>query len=124
VVTRRSIVTPQTGISSAPSPVSKVAQANAAAPKDAGEKKTTGRIQPRARIVSRLPRLTLPSVGSRAPPVPDAPFSAFLPYDVPEGGKAADQPEPGGGDPRGPVLPVAVGAFLVSSALALGRMPY
>lgn len=125
VVTRRSVVTPQTGISSAPSPISKAGQAKAVgSTAGGGEKQTTGRIQPRARIVSRLPSLTLPSVSSRAPPVPDAPFSAFLPYDVPEGGKAPDQAEPGAGDPRGPVLPVAVGAFLVSSALALGRMPY
>jgi hypothetical protein len=125
IVTRRSVVTPQAGISSPPSAISKAA----AVTDRAEDKKTgpgsTGRVQPRARVVSRLPNLTLPSVNSRAPPVPDAPFSAFLPYDVPEGGEnLPDAQEPGGGDPRGPVLPVAVGAFLVSSALALGRMPY
>ncbi len=125
IVTRRSVVTPQAGISSPPSPISKAAVVDAAAKDEAdGGPNTTGRVQPRARVVSRLPNLTLPSVSSRVPPVPDAPFSAFLPYDVPEGGSAPEQSEPGAGDPRGPILPVAVGAFLVSSALALGRMPY
>lgn len=126
IVTRRSVVTPQAGISSAPSPISKAAVVDAAAKDEAdGGPNTTGRVQPRARVVSRLPNLSLPSVSSRLPPVPDAPFSAFLPYDVPEGGgNLPEQGEPGAGDPRGPVLPVAVGAFLVSSALALGRMPY
>ena len=63
-------------------------------------------------------------------PVPDAPYSAQLPYgNAPEqGGVGASTNnkanEAGATDPRGPVLPVAVGAFLVSAALALGRMPY
>jgi hypothetical protein len=75
-----------------------------------------------------LPHLTAPRFGGdlRPPPVPDAPYSAYLPYDIPEGGEQVVEaaPRETGTDPRGPVLPVAVGAFLVSSALALGRMPY
>lgn len=131
IVTRRSVVTPETGISSAPSPISSAATVKKATPTDAPKKDDkkddgkTGRVVPfKPRVVSRLPRLTLPRSGSGVPPVPDAPFSAVLPYDVPEGGELEDQEEPGAEDPRGPVLPVAVGAFLVSSALALGRMPY
>jgi hypothetical protein len=124
-VTRRSALN-EAGITSAPSPISKSAEVKSLAAEDPDEapKTTTGRVVPRARVVSRLPNLSLPSVSSRAPPVPDAPFSAFLPYDVPEGGEVTDVEEPSGDDPRGPVLPVAVGAFLLSSALALGRMPY
>ncbi|HYZ91506.1 MAG TPA: hypothetical protein VFA34_03820 [Actinomycetota bacterium] len=125
IVTRRSVVSPQGQISGPPSPISKAAEVNDRAVDEQTKPGSTGRVQPRARVVSRLPNLTLPSVRSRTPPVPDAPFSAFLPYDVPEGGEnLPDAGEPGAGDPRGPVLPVAVGAFLVSSALALGRMPY
>jgi hypothetical protein len=130
IVTRRSVVTPETGISSPPSPISKPTtwsgKAKAPASSGGGGGTSGGGSNEvfHPRVISRLPRLTLPSVGGRAPPVPDAPFSAYLPYDVPEGGsKTADAPEPGV-DPRGAVLPVAVGAFLVSSALALGRMPY
>jgi hypothetical protein len=68
-----------------------------------------------------------PSVRSRS--IPDAPFAYKLPYDTSEEGKAdfgavEDGTEEGPSDPRGAVLPVAVGMFLVSSALAVGRMPY
>jgi hypothetical protein len=70
----------------------------------------------------------IPAVAAAPPPVPDAPYSAFLPYKS-SGATSEDAgppaPEAGAGvDPRGAVLPVAVGAFLVSSALALGRMPF
>lgn len=134
IVTRRSVVTPESGISSGPSPISSAAEVKAASKPDgdgkapggggAGEPKATpAPIRPR--VISRLPSLTLPRSPTRTPPpVPDAPFSAVLPYDVPEGGEEIPEPSEPGGDPRGPVLPVAVGAFLVSSALALGRMPY
>jgi hypothetical protein len=70
----------------------------------------------------------IPSVAAAPPPVPDAPFSAYLPYNKSQDSNSeAGPPAPEAGtgtDPRGAVLPVAVGAFLVSSALALGRMPY
>lgn len=134
IVTRRSVVTPETGISSVPSPISSSAEVKQA-PKpddddDGGGGGGSGAPKPtatpfRPRVVSRLPSLTLPRTAARrAPAVPDAPFSAVLPYDVPEGGEDIPETTEGGVDPRGPVLPVAVGAFLVSSALALGRMPY
>jgi hypothetical protein len=70
----------------------------------------------------------IPSIAAAPPPVPDAPFSAYLPYKSGDNQSEAGPPAPEAGagttDPRGAVLPVAVGAFLVSSALALGRMPY
>lgn len=129
IVTRRSVVTPETGISSVPSPISAAAEVKEAEKSDddgggsGGPKATPVPFRPR--VVSKLPSLTLPRVAPRgAPAVPDAPFSAVLPYDVPEGGEDIPEPSEPGSDPRGPVLPVAVGAFLVSSALALGRMPY
>ena len=131
IVTRRSVVTPEIGISSVPSPISAAAEVEEAEEQDeedagAGAVETQATPVPfKPRVVSRLPSLTLPRVAPRgAPAVPDAPFSAVLPYDVPEGGEDIPEPSEPGADPRGPVLPVAVGAFLVSSALALGRMPY
>lgn len=134
-VTRRSVVTPQTGISSPVSAMSQPASVTGVQQSPSG---STGGKKPATggggkgttyvpRVFSRLPRLTAPSFSaSRPPPVPDAPFSAYLPYDVPEGGEEVieNAPQETGSDPRAPVLPVAVGAFLVSSALALGRMPY
>ncbi len=131
IVTRRSVVTPESGISSVPSPISSAAEVKTVQPDDddggsggGGGTKATP-IPFRPRVVSRLPSLTLPRSAARgAPAVPDAPFSAVLPYDIPEGGEELPEQGEPGGDPRGPVLPVAVGAFLVSSALALGRMPY
>lgn len=123
IVTRRSVVTPQEGINSPPSPISKVAETveEAEAPGGGGAAPETTF---RPRVTSRLPRLTVGTSSARTPPVPDAPYSAFLPYDLPEGEAEVPAEDPGIGDPRGPVLPVAVGAFLVSSALTLGRMPY
>jgi hypothetical protein len=70
----------------------------------------------------------IPSIAAAPPPVPDAPYSAYLPYKSSATSEDAGPPAPESGasttDPRGAVLPVAVGAFLVSSALALGRMPF
>ncbi len=127
VVTRRSVVEPDNrGISSAHSPISKAAEVKPAPDDDDDNDAPGGAAAPafQPRVVSRLPRLTTGSAGLRPPPVPDAPFSAILPYDLPEGADEVPEEDPGVTDPRGPVLPVAVGAFLVSSALALGRMPY
>jgi len=113
-VTRRSVVTPEEGISS---PLSKIsAGATVKAAPSAAPEATRRSIPYR--------QLSTVRGSGRPPPVPDAPYSAYLPYDdAPESG-SREVEEPGGDDPRGPVLPVAVGAFLVSSALALGRMPY
>jgi hypothetical protein len=127
IVARRSVVTPEQGVRSDPSPISKAAEVKAAADDDddkpgGGGGAAAPAFQPR--VVSRLPRLTVGTGALRPPPVPDAPFSAVLPYDLPEGAEEVPEEDPGVTDPRGPVLPVAVGAFLVSSALALGRMPY
>ncbi len=112
-VTRRSVVTPEEGISSPLSKISSAATVKAAPTAGPGSTRRT------------IPYRQLSTVrgSGRPPPVPDAPYSAYLPYDdAPESG-STEVEEPGE-DPRGPVLPVAVGAFLVSSALALGRMPY
>lgn len=76
----------------------------------------------------------LPQVVVKAPPVKDAPFAAVLPYpDDAELGPAEAEPPAAFGQPeersptsttdRTAVLPVAVGAFLVSAALAMGRLP-
>ncbi len=112
-VTRRSVVTPEEGISSPLSKISAGATVEAAP--------TAGPGATRRAIPYR--QLSTVRGKGRPPPVPDAPYSAYLPYDdAPESG-STEVEEPGD-DPRGPVLPVAVGAFLVSSALALGRMPY
>lgn len=114
-VTRRSVVDKSGGISSEQSAASGPGVVAAPEPTPAPD----GPPPP-------PPRQLKPFVAARPPPVPDAPFSAVLPYDVPEGGLEAtgpDVPEEGS-DPRGPVLPLAVGAFLVSASLALVRMPY
>jgi hypothetical protein len=126
IVTRRSAVNPEKGVSSNPSPISKAAEVKAVEEDDDDRPGGGGAPAPtfQPRVVSRLPRLTVGTGSLRPPPVPDAPFSAVLPYDLPEGAEEVPQEDPGVTDPRGPVLPVAVGAFLVSSALALGRMPY
>jgi hypothetical protein len=112
-VTRRSVVTPEDGIRSPLSKLSggaNVREAPSPAP------------APGRRDIPRRQLSTVRGSG-RPPPVPDAPYSAYLPYEKAPRGGSTETSEPGG-DPRGPVLPVAVGAFLVSSALALGRMPY
>lgn len=75
-----------------------------------------------------------PKIIVKPPPVPDAPFSAVLPYpedaetgpaeaEQPEGEVAAPPVQRDEGGSRAAVLPVAVGAFLVSAALLLGRLP-
>jgi len=93
-------------------------------------KKVGGRVvavPPPAAAVLTPPGL-IPSVAAAPPPVPDAPYSAYLPYKSSGTSEDAGPPAPESGaqgaDPRGAILPVAVGAFLVSSALALGRMPF
>jgi hypothetical protein len=98
---------------------------------DKATKKTGGHVvalPPTAAAVLTPPGL-IPAVAAAPPPVPDAPYSAFLPYkssgaNAEDAGPPAPEAGAGGVDPRGAVLPVAVGAFLVSSALALGRMPF
>lgn len=123
-VTRRSVVTPDTGISSSLSNVSGAGVIEVPKPPAPRSDANGGSTGERPRY-QRSP--LIPQRVSAPPPVPDAPFSAVLPYkDQGEEGELAagpDVPEEGA-DPRGAVLPVAVGAFLVSSALALGRMPY
>jgi hypothetical protein len=123
-VTRRSVVTPEQGISSPVSPISAVAEVSSPTPEPkkngagGGGGRTTQRPIPFRQLAPPRPRSVLSSV-------PDAPFAYKLPYD---GEQALDAPLDGsateGTDPRGAVLPVAVGMFLVSSALAVGRMPY
>lgn len=118
-VTRRSVITPDTGISS---PISE-----RSGPGVVFGLEATPRPEGAPPPPPPPPRRLRPHVASRPPPVPDAPFSALLPYDVPDDvatePTGPDVPEEGA-DPRGPVLPLAVGAFLVSASLALVRMPY
>lgn len=118
-VTRRSVITPDTGISS---PISERSGPGVVVGLEA-----TPRPEGAPPPPPPPPRRLRPHVASRPPPVPDAPFSALLPYDVPDDvatePTGPDVPEEGA-DPRGPVLPLAVGAFLVSASLALVRMPY
>jgi hypothetical protein len=130
--TRRSLVTPDTGISSTLSARSGPGVTGPVAtptPKP-GTKKTSGKVvalPPPAAAILTPPGL-IPSVAAAPPPVPDAPYSAYLPYKSSGTSEDAGPPAPEAGagtvDPRGAVLPVAVGAFLVTSALALGRMPF
>ena len=124
-VTRRSVVTPEKGISSPLSPMSWPADTKAILEKEIekkDEKPAERRLQP------YRPFTPTQRVGSRLANAPDAPFAYKLPYDKNVG--ALDEPmeagtdDPAANDPRGPVLPVAVGMFLLSSALAVGRMPY
>jgi hypothetical protein len=122
-VTRRSVVTPDEGISSALSPMSAAAQVKSLAELTKDDDKKVKR-----KILDLRPLPTPPGT-SRLAGLPDAPFSYKLPVgDAPAsegGGNVVEgSSEEGGTDPRGPVLPVAVGMFLVSSALAVGRMPY
>jgi len=129
VVTRRSVVTPDSGISSPlsdPSPPVTIAAPPVPSNPVGGAPRSTVR-----RYIPLNPIVLPPSQAAVNPPVPDAPYSAQLPYgNVPEAGpgglsgNGSNNSESGATDPRGPVLPVAVGAFLVSAALALGRMPY
>lgn len=133
---RKSVVSPNGQIVSAAGPASAPAQVGAAAatPKPGTTGTTTqgGKKAPlNRRQISRLRLRSLGPAPLRRPaPVPDAPYSAVLPYDPndaieePEalGQAGFDVPEEGA-DPRGPVLPAAVGAFLVSAALAVGRLP-
>jgi hypothetical protein len=140
VVTRRSVVTPKDGISS---PMSDPSQPVTIAPpppvatgggsSGSGSNILSGSASGSSirRFIPLNPLVLPPSRNGALSPVPDAPYSAQLPYgNTPEAGgvgstsSSSKDSEPGATDPRGPVLPVAVGAFLVSAALALGRMPY
>ena len=137
--TRRSVVTPQTGISSALSAASAepgIVVTPTPSPPPPGSDPSGGGSRtptPDPRRVSS-PALTprpLPRSTFRAPPVPDAPFSQVLPYDLPEDGdldglpQAADDPGPADGEDQGQgaVSAVAIGMFLVSAALVVGRVP-
>lgn len=130
-VTRRSVVTPDVGISSPASLMSGPAEvASPQAPKPDGKggggAGTSSDDAPIRNIYRRPQTVRTPSVRARA--LPDAPFAYKLPYDTPEEradfGAVEEGADEGPADPRGAVLPVAVGMFLVSSALAVGRMPY
>lgn len=134
-VTRRSVVTGEQGISSSLSPMSSPTEIGSATtkkpePKGGGggdggddeEERPRQRFIPYRQLAPARPRAV-----ARA--VPEAPFAYKLPYDDEPGSADFGAVEEGTGeagptDPRGPVLPVAVGMFLVSSALAVGRMPY
>jgi hypothetical protein len=120
-VTRRSVITEETGISSPPSAISDAAQV-----KSQKELEKEGEKGPQRTIPYRNLGPTPPA--SRLAGVADAPFKYQLPFDknAPESNQSFEgtEEEAGGTDPRGPVLPVAVGMFLVSSALAVGRMPF
>ena len=110
-------------------PASVAAASSTSAGKPRPHRNTGGSVRalpPRAAALLTPPGL-IPSVAAAPPPVPDAPYSAYLPYKSNEAFEEAGPEAPEAGtttDPRGAVLPVAVGAFLVSSALALGRMPF
>lgn len=132
-VTRRSVVTPDQGISSSLSAMSSPAQVGepTKTPPPKGGKRGSGggdklaepeetRFIPYRQLAPPRPRAVVRAV-------PDAPFAYKLPYDDEPGEGdfgAVEEGESGPTDPRGPILPVAVGMFLVSSALAVGRMPY
>jgi hypothetical protein len=137
VVTRRSVVTPETGISSPMSDPSQPVYVAPPPPSTTGGGSGGNILSGSAsgssirRFIPLNPLVLPPSRNGALAPVPDAPYSAQLPYgNAPEAGGVGStssdskDSEPGATDPRGPVLPVAVGAFLVSAALALGRMPY
>ena len=130
-VTRRSVVTPDVGISSPASLMSGPAEvASPQEPPTNGGGKGGGSTPGPVRNIYRRPQSVVRQPAVRARSIPDAPFAYKLPYDTPEEGKADfgtvenGTSNEGASDPRGAVLPVAVGMFLVSSALAVGRMPY
>lgn len=122
-VTRRSVITPDDGISSALSPISAAAEV-----KSPERIVRTDDDDPVVREIPDFRRLPRPPGTFRSRGVVDAPFSYNLDFaDAPDSDSAfegATDDAPDTTDPRGPVLPVAVGMFLVSSALAVGRMPY
>ncbi len=123
-VTRRSIVTPDTGISSPISAISAPAEVKSL--KEIEKKADEGK-KPAPRRFVPFRQLAPARPVSRLSAVADAPFKYKLPYDSDQALDDVPLEEPaeqGATDPRGPVLPVAVGMFLVSSALAVGRMPY
>ncbi len=121
-VTRRSVVTPEEGISSPLSAMSTGAEVKSLKEIEKDKEDAPKRNTPFRPIVSA------PRAPSRLANAPDAPFAYKLPYDKNVGTLDApfegSREEGGTNDPRGPVLPVAVGMFLLSSALAVGRMPY
>jgi hypothetical protein len=128
-VTRRSVITPDVGISSPASAMSGPAEVQApnATPKPGSKGGGDDGDDDEPRFIPfRRPQTVRPQPVARG--LPDAPFAYKLPYDTPEGkadfGAIEQGSAEGPADPRGAVLPVAVGMFLVSSALAVGRMPY
>jgi hypothetical protein len=124
-VTRRSVVTPDAGISSPSSQIS--GPATVQSPKQIEKEKSDPK-KPTPQRYIPYRQLAPPRPRTVARSIPDAPFAYKLPYDTPEGkadfGAVENGTDEGPTDPRGAVLPVAVGMFLVSSALAVGRMPY
>jgi hypothetical protein len=122
-VTRRSIITPNTGISSPLSSISGPAEVKSL--QQIEKAADDGKPAPQRFIPFR--QLAPPRPSGALTGLPDAPFAYKLPYGKQKPanfGTADEGSEEPGGDPRGAVLPLAVGMFLVSSALAVGRMPY
>lgn len=124
-VTRRSVVTPNTGITSELSPISAAAEVKSL--QEVQKETDSGSGTTRRPIAYR--QLAPPRPRSVLASVPDAPFAYKLPYSnekpsTQASGNLGGTSTEAGDDPRGFVLPVAVGLFLVSSALAVGRMPY
>lgn len=142
-VTRRSIVTPDEGISSDRSTRSDEAgeyvpptpTPDPTEPPDdgggggSGDGGGTVETTPRPRLTPRP--LARPQQRGGPPPPSDAPYSDILPYDLPEDGSGSggadlaqgtDTDDRERGD-QGPLPAVAIGTFLVSAALALGRLP-
>lgn len=123
VATRRSAVTPDQGISSGYSAMS--APIVVVGLDEADPQEDPGGESPPPQSFGFTP----PAARGSPPPVPGS--SVFDPVLIPapqevdgELAESAEEPGAGATDPRGSVLPVAVGTFLVSSALVLGRMPY
>lgn len=133
-VARRSVVASDGVIKSSVSPAS-AGVTHVVTPPPATPGPPTQSVDPNAGVRTPPPRGPV-IVSRRPPPVPDAPFSAVLPYeDIPEfeeepadtqaAGEAVavEEPEPQDPGSRTGLLPVAIGAFFVSAALALGRAP-
>jgi hypothetical protein len=124
-VTRRSVVTEEEGISSTLSPIS--GPAHIKSPEQIAKEESKDGKAPKRKIPFR--DLAPPRVTSRLAAVADAPFKYKLPYDT-DSAPTFDAPaegsssEGGPDDPRTRMIPVAVGMFLLSSALAVGRMPF
>jgi hypothetical protein len=123
-VIRRSVVTEDEGISSTLSPIS--GPAHIKSPEQIAKEQEKDGKAPKRKIPFR--DLSPPRVTSRLAAVADAPFKYKLPYDTDASAPTYDAPyeerPEGQDDPRTRMIPVAVGMFLLSSALAVGRMPF